>query len=115
VEDPAAQVPRSWIGSYVFLYPQGTHGERDKIGGTLDEVSSDGLVLLQSVSVSWEEGDPSSPPQTAEDYASRHKTEYRLRPKFYTWRSIYAIRQQEEEEQRNYQDNLLNSLGQDQR
>ena len=96
-EEPA---PHSWIGRAVVLttlgrqeiYEGATHGQ-------LDQVSSEGIVLLQMEHLTW--GEPST-------YGERRRDD-RWVYMFYPWRSVYSIREQEEEEKRDFQKSLRDS------
>ncbi len=96
-EEPA---PHSGVGRAVVLtslgrqeiYEGATHGQ-------LEQVSSEGIVLLQMEHLTW--GEPST-------YGERRR-EDRCVYMFYPWRSVYSIQEQEEVEKRGLHKNLRDS------
>jgi hypothetical protein len=95
------QAPHSWVGRAVVLSTLGRQQVYEDVKhGQLEQVSSEGIALLQWESVSW--GEPSA-------YGERGR-EDRFVSMFYPWRSVYSIREQEEEEKRDFQKSLRDSL-----
>ena len=94
------KAPRSWIGKDVVLR---THPQDIGKQGRLQDVSAEGIVLFQKIYVSWlkEETTPEE-----RRYGDTHEGENRWVSLFYPWRSIYSMRELEEEEKRDYK-NLL--------
>ena len=89
------QTPSTWIGQYVVL---NTIGEAHVLSqGRLVEVNTDGLVLFEMRYVQWNKEDPS---QEERGWGETREGEKRWVYEFYPWRSVFSLRLQEPEEQR---------------
>jgi hypothetical protein len=95
------QAPRYWIGRDVVLTTIGRLQSRDWYEsrdwakyGTLQDVSSEGVVLLEREYISWR--GPDYNPEEEKGGGSEHRPVYQ----FYPWHTVYSIREQEEEEKR---------------
>jgi hypothetical protein len=95
------QTPRHWIGSDVLLKTirhlealTFQEARRATKYGTLQDVSEEGVVLLEKETISWR-----GPDHDPEEETGRGREDRQVY-QFYPWHIIFSLRPQEEEEKR---------------